>query len=94
VPFNLTSNYGLAMTHDADYAWLSCANGVWRAALDIETLDLSTDVIKLTQESGLDSGRLTVELDNADGGYNTLPSPLNIGCELVLSNGYLTTAGV
>jgi hypothetical protein len=93
VPFNLTSNYGLAMTHDADYAWLSCANGVWRAPLDEDTLDLSADAIRVNQESGTDDGRLEVELSDADGRYNTLPVPLGIGCELVLSTGYLTSAG-
>ena len=34
-----------------------------------------------------------VVLSNADGRYNTLPVPLEPGCELALRFGYLTTAG-
>jgi hypothetical protein len=33
VPFDLSSEYGLAMAHHGDYCWLSCPNGVWRAPL-------------------------------------------------------------
>jgi hypothetical protein len=93
VPFNLTSTYGLAITHDADYTWLSCANGVWRAPLDEDTLDLSSDIESVKQEAEVTGGKITVELRNDMGAYNSLPSPLEIGCELTLSFGYLTSAG-
>jgi len=31
VPFNLSSDYGIAMAHGGSYAWLSVPSGVWRA---------------------------------------------------------------
>jgi hypothetical protein len=33
VPFNLSSEYGLAMAHNGNYGWLSSPFGVWRAPL-------------------------------------------------------------
>ena len=69
VPFNLTSQYGLAIAHYGDYCWLSSPNGVWRAGLAEETLDVSADVLSLKEELAPTAGRLTVELANDDGRY-------------------------
>jgi len=33
VPFNLSSEYGMAIAHHGDYCWLSIPSGVWRAKL-------------------------------------------------------------
>ncbi|HUU08173.1 MAG TPA: hypothetical protein VMW61_01470 [Dehalococcoidales bacterium] len=97
VPLNMSSNYGLAMAHHGDYAWLSCPNGVWRAKLTEEKLDLSADLQSLRQEIALSGGSLTIELRNDDGRY---ASPgegslgvLDIGAQLDFSPGYRTTAG-
>lgn len=97
VPFNLSSEYGLAIAHDGDYGWLSSPAGVWRAKLTAESLDLTADVIGVRQELGEAMGRLTVELRNDDGRY---ASPgqgdlaiLNFGCQLDFSPGYVTNAG-
>jgi hypothetical protein len=97
VPFNLSSEYGLAMAHYGDYGWLSFPAGVWRAKLTAQSLDLTADVIGARQELGENMGRLTVELRNDDGRY---ASPgqgnlavLDIGCQLDFSPGYVTTAG-
>jgi hypothetical protein len=90
VPFNLSSDYGLAVTHHGDYCWLSSPNGVWRAALNAPSIDLSSDVLSLKQESNTDSGKLIVELRNDDGRYGTLPELLKPGNEIYLSPGYLT----
>jgi hypothetical protein len=97
VPFNLSSEYGLAMAHDGSYSWLSSPFGVWRAPLALSGLDLTEDVISVRQESGATSGRLAVELNNDDGNYATPGdgdlSILTIGCQLNFSPGYETSSG-
>ncbi len=97
VPFNLASDYGLAVCCDADYCWLSSPNGVWRAPLAIQSLDLTADVLSVRQEQGEDGSKLTVELNNSDGQYATPGESelevLDIGCQLELSPGYVTPQG-
>jgi hypothetical protein len=97
VPFNLASEYGLAINHHGDYCWLSAPCGVWRARLTQESLDLSADVLALREELSPDVGRLTVELRNDDGRYASPGqddlSVLDIGSQLAFSPGYRTTAG-
>jgi len=97
VPFNLASEYGLAMAHHGDYCWLSNPSGVWRASKAEQTINLTSDVLSLKQETSETSGRLIAELRNDEGQY---ASPgqgdlqaLDIGCQLEFSPGYLTTAG-
>ena len=93
VPFNLSSEYGLAIAHHGDYCWLSSPNGVWRASLASQSLELTADVLSLKQETKTSGGKLTVELRNDDGCFSSLPSPLDIGCRLNLSPGYNTSQG-
>ncbi|MCK4863639.1 MAG: hypothetical protein KAS25_05040, partial [Dehalococcoidales bacterium] len=96
VPFNLSSEYGLAMAH-GDYGWLASPDGVWRASLDARSLDLTADVIGVRQEVGETAGSLLVELRNDDGRYASPGqgdlSILDIGCQLEFSPGYVTSAG-
>jgi hypothetical protein len=92
-PFHLSSQYGLAIAHDYSHCWLSCANGVWVATLEEEKLELTNAILSLKQEtSGFDS-RLTVELVNDNGRFASLPPPLDIGCRLNFSPGYVTGNG-
>jgi hypothetical protein len=93
VPFDLSSGYGVAMAHYGDYCWLSTPYGVWRAGLAESSVELTPDVISIRQET--DPGRdiLTVELRNDDGRYGPLPSPLNMGCQLDIGPGYVTSQG-
>ncbi len=93
VPFNLSSQYGLAIAHYGSYCWLSSPNGVWRALLTEQSLDLTADVLYLRQETGRSKGRVTIELRNDGGRYISLPSPLDIGCQLEVSPGYVTPQG-
>jgi hypothetical protein len=97
VPFNLASEYGLAIGHHGDYGWLSAPYGVWRAKLTLESLDLSNDVLAMREEISPTAGRLTVELRNDDGRYAAPGqgnlSVLDIGGQLVFSPGYRTTTG-
>jgi len=97
VPFNLSSEYGLAIAHHGEYCWLSVPAGVWRAALAPASLDLSADVIGVRQEVGAGEGRIAIELRNDCGQY---ASPgqgslavLDIGAQLDFSPGYVTTGG-
>ncbi len=97
VPFNLSSEYGLAMAHDNNYGWLASPDGVWRAPLAVQSLDLTADVIGARQEAGERVGSLTVELRNDDGRYAAPGQDdiavLDIGCQLEFSPGYVTSAG-
>ncbi|MBI4304282.1 MAG: hypothetical protein HY665_08115 [Chloroflexi bacterium] len=93
VPFNLSSQYGLAMAHYGDYCWLSTPSGVWRASLAETSVDLTADVLSLKQDTDEGQGRLTIELRNDDGRYASLPAPLDIGCQIDFSPGYVTTVG-
>ncbi len=96
VPFNLSSEYGLAVAHYGDYCWLAEPAGVWRAKLTSQSLGLTDDVIAVKQELGGGRGRLSVTLRNDSGKY---ASPgqgdlavLNIGYQLEFSPGYVTAS--
>lgn len=97
VPFNLSSEYGLAVAHHGDYCWLSCPAGVWRAESTVQSLELTGDVLAVRQESEAASGKLVVELRNDAGQYNSPGqgelSVLEIGCQLEFSPGYRTDNG-
>jgi len=97
VPFDLTSQYGLAIAHYGDYCWLSSPYGVWRAELNPQSLDLSADIISLREELSPDGGSLNLELRNDDGRYAAPGegdlSVLDIGCQLDFSPGYVTAQG-
>jgi hypothetical protein len=97
VPFNQVSEYGLAITHSANYSWLTCPSGVWRAPLAIQSLDLTVDIIGVKEELNEMSGKLAVELDNSTGKYASPGSGtltlLQTGCQIDFSPGYRTPAG-
>ncbi len=97
VPFNLSSAYGLAMAHDGNYGWLTAANGVWRAPLGSQNIELSDDVIHIRQEVGEKAGLLTVGLFNQDGKYAALGQSdlaiLDVGCQVEFSPGCITGSG-
>jgi hypothetical protein len=97
VPFNLSSQYGLAIAHYGGYCWLSAPYGVWRAELAVQSLDLSADILSLREELNPARGSLTVELRNDGGGYAAPGegdlSILDIGCQLDFSPGYVTAQG-
>ena len=97
VPFNLSSEYGLAIAHHGDYSWLTNPAGVWRAKLAEQSIDLTDDVISVRQEAHPGGGGLTAELRNDEGQYaspgtGTL-AVLDTGCQLELGLGYITSQG-
>jgi hypothetical protein len=93
IPFNLSNQYGMAITHHGEYCWLSTPHGVWRAKLTPESLDLTADVLSLRLEASETRGNLTVELRNDDGRYASPGQVLDIGCQLEFSPGYVTSQG-
>jgi len=97
VPFNPSSEYGLAITHYGDYCWLSTPNSLWRASLLEQSLELTPDVLSAQLELRPADGRLIVELRNDSGKYN-FPGTGNLavldtGCQLDVSPGYVTSQG-
>jgi len=97
VPFNLSSQYGLAIAHYGGYGWLTSPCSVWRAELNPQSLDLSADIISLREELSPTGGSLNVELRNDDGRY-AAPAEgdlamLDIGGQLDFSPGYVTAQG-
>ena len=97
VPFNLSSEYGMAIAHHGDYCWLSTPYGVWRARLTEESIDLTADVLSLRQEAHSGEGGLTIELRNDEGQYASPGegelAALDIGCQVELGPGYVTSQG-
>ncbi|MFA5309662.1 MAG: hypothetical protein WC370_09300 [Dehalococcoidales bacterium] len=96
-PFNLASEYGLAMAHDNSYSWLTGPGGVWRADMAAPSLELTDDVISARQEIDDTAGALAVELRNDDGRYASpgqdALAALDTGCQLDFSPGCVTSAG-
>ena len=97
-PFDLSSQYGLALAFHGEYGWLSTPAGVWRTDLSLQSLDLTADVLSAKCENTPTGGQLTVELRNDDGRY-AAPGEgdlniLDIGCQLEVSPGYVTAAGI
>jgi hypothetical protein len=94
-PGDFNAPYGLAAGYHSsgEYAWLSTPNGVWRASLASQTVDISADVAFLEMSIGEQQGRLMVELDNQDNRYADFFNPEESGYQLVVSTGYRTAAG-
>ena len=101
IPFNLASDYGLAITGGeqggGDYVWLARPDGVWRASRNPVNVVVTDDVIGVTTNLQPFSGTVALTLRNDDGRYNTLGSGTNEaitkGSELRISFGYSTPAG-
>ncbi len=93
VPFDLSTEYGVALSHHGSYAWLTTPGGVWRAGLAEQRVDLTPDIVAVRQESGQERGELTVTLRNGEGQYTSLAAPLAIGSQVEASFGYVTGAG-
>ncbi len=96
-PFNLDSEYGLAIAHHGEYCWLSSSNSVWRALLTPQEVELNTDVTAIKQQIGKQTDYLTAELSNENGRYNSPGSGelslLKTGGQLKLAPGYITSQG-
>lgn len=96
LPYDFSTQFGLAVAWYGDYCWLSCPSGVWRAALTAPAVDLSRDVISAIFDLNPEGGRLTVELSGE--GAQSSPAGLAAsgvmrGCQLDLSPGCITGSG-
>jgi hypothetical protein len=92
VPFNLSSNYSLAMAHSSTHAWLSTPSGVWRAPLLPASVEVTSDVIGLSALAVPGSGKVQIDLRNDDGRYLAPPFPGNLGSEIQVSFGCRTAS--
>ena len=93
VPFDLTTDYGLALAFSASATWATTPSGVWTATLSVPSLDLTADVLEAETDDRPFEGRLRLVLRNDDGRYSGLPAPLRPGAEIDLSPGYVTSNG-
>ncbi len=97
VPLEAGAPHGVALAGDANSLWLATPDGVWRAALDATSRDLSADVLSLTMRETPRGAALTLALRNDDGRYDAVGSvgaPIREGTELRVSPGYETPSGV
>jgi hypothetical protein len=93
-PFNLASDYGVALAPGSRVLWLSVPDGVWRSSPSPEPLDLSPNVVSLTATAEPVRGGVRVELDNSKGLYNSVGTgTLREGSEIAVSPGYYTGIG-
>ena len=92
-PFDLSSDFGLAIAFSSSAVWMSTPAGVWTATLVLVALDVTADVLEATTRDRPFEGRLRLVLRNDDGRYSPLPAPIKIGAEVRVSPGYLTSVG-
>ena len=97
IPFDLDTEYGLAMASDGTTLWLSSPLGVWRVSLGGAAVDLTADVVAVTGRETPAGGRITIALRNDDGRYGRPGEGANAairhGSEVRVSPGYVTSAG-
>ena len=92
IPFDLASEYGLAVAWSGTAAWLSTPSGVWTASLDDGSTDVTADVLEAVAEERANGGRLRLVLRNDDGRYTDGPL-LKVSAEVRVSSGYVTANG-
>jgi hypothetical protein len=99
IPFNYGSEDtspniqgGIAICHSETHAWLSTADGVWRAARAESTWDVTSKVVQIKQWFAPQryQSRLSVVLDNTAGLYNSFDK---LGYEVIVYLGYKTAIG-
>ena len=97
VPFDASSQYGVALTYHGPYAWLSAPFAVWRAAISPPLVEVTEDVVEAMAWSRPSSGGLKLVLRNDDGRYAEPGSgaleAIQAGSQVRLSLGYVTAAG-
>ncbi len=93
IPFNLSTDFGLAIANSGSAVWLCTPAGVWTASLSITSLDVTADVLEATTHDRPFEGRLRLLLRNDDGRYSSLPSAVKLAAEVRISPGYATSSG-
>ena len=97
VPFDLLSEYGVALACSASTAWLSAPSGVWQASLSAASVEVTADVLEATVRTEQGLGDLRVVLRNDDGRYGGIGAgdlaAIKQGSEVRLGLGYVTPSG-
>jgi len=92
VPMEPESPYGLAITKQGSYAWLTNANRVFRALATEQELDLTPRLLEMDSRDYPDifKGSLKVVIDNTGRWYDDFD---RLGQQLEVGIGYVTGAG-
>jgi len=92
VPFNHSCEYGASLVYRGSYAWLTTNSHVYRGSLPVSAIDVSSDIVSLTQRQlpVNYSSYLRLELDNTGGKYNDFDK---LGQAIYPAFGYHTSAG-
>jgi hypothetical protein len=93
VPFDFSTEYGLAIAESATAIWLCVPSGVWSASLAVAALEVSADVIEAEVAERPLGGALRLVLRNDDGRYSDPEPPFRVGAEVEIAPGYQTPAG-
>ncbi|HEY49590.1 MAG TPA: hypothetical protein G4O13_06050 [Dehalococcoidia bacterium] len=98
VPYNLSSQYGLALCSSSTHVWLTRPDLVSRAPLNPDSCDLTADVLGLKSDVGETGGEVVIILRNDDGRYAGTGSgdyeAIKTGSEIRISPGYRTSQGI
>lgn len=93
-PMNLSSEFGISLTHDSTHNWLSRRDDVWWAPLSPPFTDLTPDLLWLNSNLEETSGEITFSVRNDDKRYSCPDSsPIKPGREIRFSPGLLTSQG-
>lgn len=92
IPFDLETQYGIAIAHDAQNAWLTTPYGVWKSDYCPAAWDITDDVVEIfeTDTPNRYRSRLKVILDNTAGKYAAFNK---LGYEIAFGKGYQTSEG-
>ena len=87
VPFDLGTDYGLAIAFTATAVYLTTPNRVYYWGLTLATLDVTADVIECSLNESTEPETSTILLDNHAGTYNA-HATITKGAEVRISPGY------
>ena len=88
IPFDQTSNFGIALAYAGNTLWATTPFGVWSADIAAPLLDITPDILGFTLREAPFATEADIEIDNSTGAYNSLPVQLRLGSEVHLSPGY------
>jgi hypothetical protein len=98
VPFNLASDYGVALCSASPGVWLCRPDGVWSAPLIAAHVEITDDVLDIKAAARQTRGRIAITVRNDDGRYDNAGvladtyEAVRLGAEIRFAPGYHTTA--
>jgi hypothetical protein len=98
VPFNLSSNYGVALCWKSPGVWLTRPDGVWHADYTAANCDVTASVLSIQCVAKESRGDISIVLRNDDGRFDNIGvsgsyEMIKLGAEIKFSPGYVTTSG-